>query len=141
MALRSRFEVWKFSVPSLEVWRNCKASGTIKVVSAASRATFIGDEGALLEVYGAQAPDVSDAPHVTEANLYVAAPFTGGFSLKMGGTGTLLLTNAVSSTSGGIEVTNGTVRIATAPAALKAHLAETTGSIMIGRVGTLFLLQ
>ena len=153
---------------------------------------------------------------MTEANLYVAAKFTGGLSLKMGGTGTLLLTNAVSSTSGGIEVTNGTVRIApnaawtnasyvavggtgrleieaenglgrlatfpktaalslsdegvlsipngdtlrlgsltvdgaafscgrytyaTAPAALKAHLADTTGTIVIGRVGTLFLIQ
>jgi len=133
-----------------------------------------------------------------------------------GSTGTLLLTNAVSSTSGGIEVTNGTVRIApnaawtnatyiavggtgrleieaatglgrlatfpkttalslsgegvlsipdgdnlrfgsltvdgvafscgrytyaTAPEPLKAHLAETTGSIVIGRTGTLFLIQ
>jgi len=134
----------------------------------------------------------------------------------MGGTGTLLLTNAVSSTSGDIEVMSGTVKFApdaawtnasyvavsgtgrleidaetglgrlatfpkttalslsgegvlsipdgdelrfgsltvdgaafscgrftyaTAPAALKAHLAETTGTIVIGRTGTLFLIQ
>ena len=186
-------------------------------VIAGPKATFNGDEGALLEIYGAQVPDEGDAPHVTETNLYVAAKFTGGLSLKMGGTGTLLLTNAVSSTSGGIEVTNGTVKIAsdaawtnasyiavggtgrleigaetglgrlatfpktaalslsdegvlsipdgdtlrlgsltvdgtafscgrytyaTAPAALKAHLADdTTGSIVIGRIGTLFMIQ
>ena len=185
-------------------------------VIAGPKSTFNGDVGALLEIYGAQAPDTSGNIHVTEGNLYVAAAFTGGLSLKMGGTGTLLLTNAVSSTSGGIEVTNGTVRIApnaawtnatyiavggtgrleveaetglgrlatfpkttalslsgdgvlsipdgdelrfgsltvdgaafscgrytyeTAPEPLKAHLAETTGSIMIGRTGTVFLLQ
>jgi autotransporter-associated beta strand protein len=185
-------------------------------VLSGKTATFNGGEGSLLEVYGAQVPDDGDAPHVTETNLYVAAKFTGGLSLKMGGTGTLILTNAVSSTSGGIEVTNGTVKIAsnaawtnasyiavggtgrleidaatglgrletfpetaalslsgegvisipdgdelrlgslsvdgsrfscgrftyaTAPAALKAHLAETTGSIVVRRTGTLFLLQ
>ena len=185
-------------------------------VIAGPKSTFTGDEEALLEVYGEQAPDTGTYKHVTEANLYVAAAFTGGLSLKMGGTGTLLLTNAVSSTSGGIEVTNGTVRIApnaawtnatyiavggagrleieaetglgrlatfpkttalslsddgvlsipdgdelrfgsltvdgaafscgrytyeTAPEPLKKHLAETTGSIVIGRIGTLFLVQ
>ena len=185
-------------------------------VLSGKTATFNGDEGALLEIYGAQAPDTTGNIHVNETNLYVAAKFTGGLSLKMGGTGTLLLTNAVSSTSGGIEVTNGTVRIAsdaawtnasyvavggagrleieaetglgrlttfpkttalslsgdgvlsipdgdelrfgsltvdgaafscgrytyeTAPAALKAHLADTTGSIVIRRAGTLFLIQ
>ena len=186
-------------------------------VMAGPKATFTGDEGALLEIYGAQMPDTGTYQHVTEANLYVAAKFTGGLSLKMGGTGTLLLTNAVSSTSGGIEVTNGTVKIVssaawtnasyvavggtgrleidaaaglgrletfpktvalslsgegvvsipdgdelrlgsltvdgtafpcgrytyeTAPAALKAHLADdTTGSIVIGRIGTLFMIQ
>ena len=185
-------------------------------VIAGPKSTFNGDEGALLEIYGAQVPDSSGNIHVTEANLYVAAKFTGGLSLKMGGTGTLLLTNAVSSTSGGIEVTNGIVKIAsdaawtnasyiavggtgrleieaetglgrlatfpktaalslsgegvlsipdgdelrlgsltvdgaafscgrytyaTAPAVLKAHLAETEGSIVIGRIGTLFLVQ
>ena len=179
-------------------------------------ATFTGDAGSLLEVYGAQVPDSSGNIHVTDGNLYVAATFTGGLSLKMGGTGTLLLTNAVSSTSGGIEVTNGVVRFAsdaawtnasyvavsgtgrleidaetglgrlatfpktaalslsgegvvsipdggelrlgslsvdgvkfscgrftyaTAPAALKAHLAETTGAILVGRTGTVFLLK
>ena len=186
-----------------------------RVVSGAT-ATFTGDAGSLLEVYGAQEADTTGYIHVPETNLYVAAKFEGGLSLKMGGTGTLLLTNAVSSTSGGIEVTNGIVRIAsdaawtnasyvavggtgrleieaetglgrlatfpkttalslsddgvlsipdgdelrfgsltvdgaafscgrftyaTAPAALKAHLAETTGTIIIGRVGTLFLVQ
>ena len=185
-------------------------------VVAGPKATFNGDEGALLEIYGAQMPDDGDAPHVTETNLYVAAAFTGGLSLKMGGTGTLLLTNAVSSTSGGIEVTNGVVRFAsnaawtnasyiavggtgrleieaetglgrietfpktaalslagegvisipdgdelrfgsltvdgatfscgrytyeTAPEPLKAHLAETTGSIVVCRTGTLFMIQ
>ena len=29
----------------------------------------------------------------------------------------------------------------TAPAALKAHLAETTGSIVVCRTGTLFMIQ
>jgi len=82
-----------------------------RVVSGAT-AKFCGDAGSLLEVYGALAPDSGEYIHVTDNNLYVAAKFEGGLSLKMGGTGTLLLTNAVSSTSGGIEVTNGTVKIA-----------------------------
>ena len=82
-----------------------------RVVSGAT-ATFSGDAGSVLEVYGAQMPDSSGNIHVTDDNLYVAAKFEGGLSLKMGGTGTLLLTNAVSSTSGGIEVTNGTVKVA-----------------------------
>ena len=82
-----------------------------RVVSGKT-ATFTGDAGSLLEVYGAQVPDTGDYIHVTDGNLYAAAKFEGALSLKMGGTGTLLLTNAVSSTAGGIEVTNGTVKIA-----------------------------
>ena len=41
----------------------------------------------------------------------------------------------------GMVVSSGRHTYATAPAALKAHLAETTGTIIIGRVGTLFLVQ
>lgn len=82
-----------------------------RVISGAT-ATFTGNAGSMLEVCGSQAAETGSKIHVTDENLFVAAKFNGSLSLKMGGTGTLLLTNAVSSTSGGIEVTSGTVRFA-----------------------------
>ena len=92
--------------------------------------TFRGNEGSLLEIYGAQEPDSPSATHVhvTDDNLYVAAKFEGSISLKMCGTGTLLLTNAVSSTSGGIEVTGGTVKIASNAAWTNAAYVAVGGS-------------
>ena len=186
-----------------------------RVVSGPT-ATFTGDSGSLLEVYGAQGEDTTGNIHVSSDVLHVAAKFEGGLSLKMSGTGTLLVTNAVSTTTGGVEVTSGTVKFAsdaswanashiavggtgrleidaggatgrmltlgrnaavslsgdgvleipdgcvleaesleidgsrarfgaythaTAPAGIKAHLANTTGVLRIGRTGTIFTIH
>ena len=82
-----------------------------RVISGAT-ATFTGDAGSMLEVRGAQEAETGDKIHVTDENLFVAAKFEGGLSLKMSGTGTLVMTNATSSTTGGVEVASGVVRFA-----------------------------
>ena len=98
-----------------------------RVVSGKT-ATFTGDAGSLLEVYGAQEADTTGNIHVSPDVLYVAAKFEGGLSLKMSGTGTLLLTNAVSTTTGGVEVVSGTVRFASDAAWPNASRVDVGGT-------------
>ena len=152
-------------------------------VAAGFRATFHGTEGSLLEVNGEQVAD----DYVGEDVLMIAAPFTGALGLKMNGTGTLVLSNGVNTSVGGVEVASGELRFApgtkwdgaslalsgdgvlsipsgtrlkfkslavdgepapgglytyaTAPEAIRKHLAATSGAIQIGKPGLVLLLR
>ena len=98
-----------------------------RVVSGKT-ATFTGDAGSLLEVYGAQEADTTGYIHIPSDVLYVAAKFAGGLSLKMSGAGTLVMTNATSSTTGGVEVVSGTVRFASDAAWPNASRVDVGGT-------------
>ena len=73
-----------------------------------ARGTFRGDAGSLLEV---RKQVVTGQTRVSESTLYVASEISGALSLKMAGTGDLVLTNRAFSSTGNLEVVSGTLTL------------------------------
>ena len=73
-----------------------------------ARGTFRGDAGSLLEV---RKQVVTGQTRVSESTLYVASEISGALSLKMAGTGDLVMTNRAFSSYGDLEVVSGTLTL------------------------------
>ncbi len=69
-----------------------------------SLGTFHGAEGSLVEITKQDRPS-----ELLEADFYVASEISGHLSLKMAGTGDLVLTNRAFSSTGNLEVVSGTL--------------------------------
>lgn len=93
-------------------------------------ATLHGEAGSVLEAFGDQD---GLALVKTLANHYVASRIEGALSLKMAGTGTMLLKSQDFATTGDLVVTNGTLELA-------ADATWTNGAnVVVSGVGTLKL--
>ncbi len=80
---------------------------TVDTIAAYPRGEVHGDPGSLLEVRKQTKP----ARFFTDDNYYVASEISGALSLKMSGTGDLVMTNRAFSSCGDLEVVSGTLTL------------------------------